>query len=306
LAKVREAGEKEVGLGYWIDTVVGVRNGSSEIVPLVHRLYSQDSADFVSENQELLGSMRRVHCAAEGRGIFVLDRGGDCRSLYKELLKEGSRFRFIIRQRGDRQVLYGGKLRETLQLAQMFKTPYAETLIKEKDGKEKAYFLRFGFLPVRLVEHRERQLWLVAVKGLGQTSLMLLATEPMQRNRKVLWWVVQAYLTRWRVEETIRFIKQSYNLEDIRVRTYQRLKNMAALVLAASFFAAVHIGHKPKLQILALNALNAAQRIFGIPNFCYYGLADGIREVLSKGAQRIMPTKTEQGGLSLQLSLLWS
>lgn len=59
---------------------------------------------------------------------------------------------------------------------------------------------------------------------------MLLTTEPMSRNRKNLWWVVQAYLTRWRVEDTIRFIKQSYNVEDIRVLAYQRLKNMAALV----------------------------------------------------------------------------
>ncbi len=87
----------------------------------------------------------------------------------------------------------------------------------------------------------------------------------MSRNRKILWWIVQAYLTRWRVEDTIRFIRQSYNLEDIRVMTCQRLKNMAALVLAAAFFTAVRIGYKPKIQILALHALNASQRIFGIP-----------------------------------------
>ena len=133
-------------------------------------------------------------------------------------------FRFIIRQRGDRHLVYGGKLRETLRLAESCKTPYGETVIKEKDGKEKGYSIHFGFLPVRLAEHPEKQLWLVVVKGFGQTPLMLLTTEPMKRNRKVLWWAVQAYLTRWRVEETIRFIKQSYNLEDIRVMTYQQLK----------------------------------------------------------------------------------
>jgi hypothetical protein len=61
-------------------------------------------------------------------GIFVLDRGGDRRSLYGELLKEDSEFRFIIRQRGDRHLLSGGKLRETLQLAQSCKTAYGETV----------------------------------------------------------------------------------------------------------------------------------------------------------------------------------
>ncbi len=35
------------------------------------------------------------------------------------------------------------------------------------------------------------------------------------------------------------FIKQSYDFEDIRVPTYNRLKSMATLVLAGSYFAAV-------------------------------------------------------------------
>ena len=55
--------------------------------------------------------------------------------------------------------------------------------------------------------------------------MMLLTDLPMRRNRKVLWWVISAYLTRWPIEEAIRFVKQSYDLEDIRVLTYQRLRN---------------------------------------------------------------------------------
>ncbi len=248
--------------------MVGARPDSSEIIPLVHRLYSQNAEDFVSENHELLDVITKVSHATEGRRIFVVDRGGDRRTLYKQLLREDNPIRFIIRQRGDRHLLYGGKLRETFELAERCKTPYAETVIKQKDGREKAYFIQFGFCPVRLPEHPDKPLWLVVAKGFGAKPLMLLTTEPMSRNRKVLWWIVQAYLTRWRVEDTIRFIKQSYNVEDIRVLTYERLKNMAALVLAAAFFTAVQIGYKPKLQILALHALNAvsvssAFRIFG-------------------------------------------
>ena len=70
-------------------------------------------------------------------------------------------------------------------------------------------------MPVRLPEVPDRKLWLVVVKGLGKKPLMLLTTESMRRNRKVLWWVVEGYITRWRVEDTIRFIKQSYDIEDI-------------------------------------------------------------------------------------------
>ena len=303
LATVRDASAKQRGLGYWVDTIVGVENGSSGIIPLAHRLYSQDAPDFVSENHELLDAMGTVYEATEGRGIFVIDRGGDRRRLYKGLLSAEKAHRFIVRQRGDRHLLYKGKLRETLQLAQNCKTPYVETVIKEKDGKEKAYHIQFGFAPVRLPEHPKRQLWLVVVKGFGQKPLMLLTTEPMRRSRRVLWWIVQAYLTRWRVEDTIRFIKQSYDLEDIRVMTYQRLKNMAVLVLAASFFTAVHIGYRAKMEILALHALEASQRIFGIPDFRYYALADGIKEILTKAGKGTMPRKMPEGGPNQQMAL---
>ena len=57
------------------------------------------------------------------------------------------------------------------------------------------------------------------------------------RTRKALWEVVQGYLTRWRVEDTIRFIKQSYRLEHMRLLDFRRLGNMAALVVAVAYFA---------------------------------------------------------------------
>jgi len=52
-------------------------------------------------------------------------------------------------------------------------------------------------------------------------------------------------------QETFRFIKQSYNLEDIRVMKYQRLKNLVVLVTAAAYFAATFLGQKMKLRICA-------------------------------------------------------
>ncbi len=139
---------------------------------------------------------------------------------------------------------------------------------------------------MRLPEHPDVPLWLVVVRGLGAKPMMLLTNLPMRRNRKVLWWVVSAYLTRWRIEEAIRFIKQSYDLEDIRVLTYERLRNMAVLVNAVAFFTAVVLGTRIKLDILATHLLKVAKRIFGIPDFRLYALADGIREVCARSPRR--------------------
>jgi hypothetical protein len=152
-------------------------------------------------------------------------------------------------------------------------------------------FLHFGFRPVQLPEHAGRKLWLVVLKGFGQKPLMLLTTEAMRLYREIVWWVVSAYMTRWKIEETIRFIKQSYDLEDVRVITYGRLQAIAALVLAASFFASVYLGTRAKLEILPLHVLQATKRIFGIPDFRYHALADCIKEVLSRTGKGILGSK---------------
>ena len=281
LATVRDASEKTIGKGYWMCDVVGCEVGANEITPLAQELWSQDAPDFQSENDQILSLVDRVRKATKYQGILVYDRGGDRREFLVPWTKDSS-CHYVVRQRGDRNLIHRGKAQSGLSLAEACKTPYGETIIKEKNGKETAYFIHFGFVPVRLPEVPDRKLYLVVVKGLGEKPLMLLTTEPMRRNRKVLWWAIKAYITRWRVEDTIRFIKQSYDIEDVRVLTYNRLKNMAVLVLAASYFAAVWLGTTTKLNILAMHAMNAAKRIFGIPDFRYYALADGIKAIFKR------------------------
>ena len=281
LADVRDGSEKIIGKGYWLCDVIGCEVGSNEITPLAQELWSQDAPDFNSENDQVISLVEKVRKATKRQGIILFDRGGDRRELLIPWTKDIT-CRYMIRQRGDRHLLYKRKARSALELADTCKTPYATTILREKEGEERAYFIHFGYLPVRLPECPNRPLWLVVVKGFGDKPLMILTTEPMRRNRKLLWWVVEAYVTRWRVEDTIRFIKQSYDFEDVRVLTYQRLKNMAVLVLCASYFAAVWLGTRTKLNILAMHAMTAAKRLFGIPDFRYYALADGIRNIFKR------------------------
>lgn len=283
LAEVRDGSEKTIGNGYWMCEVVGAETGGSEVVPLAQSLWSQQAPDHVSENDEILKLVRRVYDATDRRGIFVIDRGGDRRELYKELVPGG--YRFLIRQRGDRHLLYKGRKIESMALARTCSLAYAETIVKENKGEEKCYTLEFGFLPVRLPEWPDVRLWLVVVKGFGQEPMLLLTTERMRKSRKVLWWAVESYLTRWKVEETIRFIKQSYDLENIRVLGYDSIRNMAMLVFACFYFVAVWIGAKVKLEILATHVLKAAKRLFGIPDFRYYAISDGIKDILMQAGK---------------------
>ena len=266
-------------------------------MPLVSTLYSQAAPDFVSENAELKTAMAAVSEACEGRGVGVIDRGGDRGELYADLLAAGRSF--VVRQKGDRHLRWGLRTIETARLAADCPLSHATRIVRQENSQEVSCRLDYGCRPVRLPEHPDKPLWLVVVRGLGAAPMMLLTDLPMRRNRKVLWWVVAAYLTRGRIEEAIRFVKQSYDLEDIRVLTSQRLRNMAVLVNAVAFFTAVVLGTRIKLAILATHLVTAAKRLFGIPNFRLYALADGIREICAKSPRRPPPAANAPPQLTL-------
>jgi hypothetical protein len=280
LARVRDGSTGDIADGYWLCQVIAVENEDTAIVPLYSALYSQAAPDFVSENAEIKGAMAAVAEACNGRGVWVIDRGGDRGALYADLLDAGRSF--VIRQKGDRHLHWGFRTIETARLAADCPLSYATHIVREENGKEVRRRLEYGFRPVRLPQRPDVPLSLVVVRGLGEQPMMLLTNLPMRRNRKLLWWVVAAYLTRWRIEEAIRFTKQSYDLEDIRVLTYDRLRNLVVLVNAVAFFTAVVLGTRIKLDILATHLVTAAKRLFGIPNFRLYALADGIREVCAR------------------------
>ncbi len=277
LARVRDGSEGKLRDGYLCCQVVGARRGSAQVVPLYQELYSQEAPDFVSENEEILRAIKRVSRATQGRGTWVIDRGGDREELLKPLLQK--KLTFLIRQRGDRHLRWGRRKLSVQQIAAACRLRYRETIIKENPQEEKVYHLEFGSQRVYFPGF-DQPLSLVVVDGFGAKPMMLLTSMPVTRSRKSLWRVVESYLSRWRVEETIRFIKQSYRLEDIRLLTYERLRSMATLVMAVAYFACVFLGKIVKLKILLQHIYQAAKRIYGIPEFRFYAIADGVKQVL--------------------------
>jgi hypothetical protein len=274
LARVRDGSEGELALGYWMCQVIAAETGERAIVPLYNRLYSQRDPEFRSENREIQEAMDTVDKHTGGRGVWVLDRGGDREDLLSDLMRK--RRRFLVRLKGDRHLRWRGQPRSALELAQGCPMLYLESVIKEEGEKERRLHLEFGFRKVFLPGSQE-PLYLVIVRGFGQEPMMLLTNVEMTKTRARLWWAVESYLTRWKIEETIRFIKQCYQLEDIRLLTYVRLQNMMALVMAVAFFAMAYLGQATKLRVLAGHVFNAARRLFGIPDFRFYALADGIK-----------------------------
>jgi hypothetical protein len=284
LAKVHDGSEEEIGNGYWTCNVVATEVGDNKIVPLVGRLYSADAPEFVSENHEILTVVDMVAGATNKRGIWVIDRGGDRKKLIRPMLQRG--YRFLIRLIGNRILIWAGKEMLVEEIAESCPLPYAETVVKVDDGKEKVYHLEFGYRNVKF-PGKEETLGLLIVRGFGREPMMLLTTEPLRKSRRVLWRFVRAYIRRWAIEETIRYIKQSYELEDVRVLNYRSLQNIMPLVCASAYFAAVLLDTASKLKVMAGYVLKAAKRLFGIPEFHYYCIADGLTSIFARYPGRI-------------------
>ena len=265
--------------GYHGCMVAACRIGGRKTVPLALRLWSSRAPGFKGENDEVLKILKAVYAATGGKGVTVYDRGGDRPAFYGYLIGNGRDF--VIRLTG-RNVLSWRGMHEASDLARECTMRHAHHVTFDSHGRECNVPVSFGAMPVRLPMHPEKELHMVVVKGFGRDPMMLITSLPVSGSFESQWRVVDAYLSRWRVEETIRFVKQSYGFENIRVLSYARIRNMASLVLASAYFATVWIGRHARREVLAEHVKRLGKRLNEVPQFAAYAIADGIRRAFTR------------------------
>jgi hypothetical protein len=276
LAPVRDGSTGEVRSdGYWTMQVLGADVEGEELVPLYGELYSQEAQDFVSENRQILKAIDTVVAVVGQRGIWVIDRGGDRSKIYQGILDR--HLRFVIRMVGQRDLDCRGERKSALSIAQETACLVKREVTLQREGKTQKKLLTLGYQAVQLPGRCE-PLYLVVINGYGEKPMLLLTNLDVPGigvDR-----LLEIYLTRWKCEESYRFIKQSYNVEDIRLLSYTGLRNMIALVQVVFYFVSVELGKKLKLNILLKKVLERAKRFFEIPDFKQYAIADGIHRIL--------------------------
>ena len=230
------------------------------VTPLAQTLFSTNAPGFRSEADEILKLVRRVDTTCGGRGIFALDTVGlfgreelarhspESLAMQRGLPEALARTttRFAVRLPGDYPLLHGRGRITAREIGESCQTPYGLTLYKHQDDADVGLFIHFGAVPAHLPGCRDRPLWLVAVKGLSGTPateadwepFLILTTEPMRRNREVLWRLVWSFLSYWDAIQTNQAIKGHFDFDDIRVLSYDRLRTLGSLVVAASFVEA--------------------------------------------------------------------
>jgi hypothetical protein len=280
LCTIYDGSEHTLGEGYWLAKAVAADVEHKKVIPLYLEAYSQEARGFTSENHQLFKLIDTVSARIGNKGIYAIDRGGDRGKLYDKFLEKAKEKRFVIRLEKSRDLIHKGVKKNCYVLATLLPCPHQTVIIKYEEGKEEKTTVFYNAIPVRL-PGRDYPLFLVVVKGFGKEPMMLLTSCPVNlKVKEAIWRIVEIYLTRWKCEESFRYIKQCYNLEDIRVRHYTSIRNMVVFILAVAYFAAVYLGDNLKLKMLVERIYLVSKRFFGVPTFFNYAIADGLYNLL--------------------------
>lgn len=301
LCKIHDGSEHEIGEGYWLAKAVAADIEHKKVIPLFLEAYSQEAKDFKSENDQLFKVIEMVGAHLGNKGVYAIDRGGDRGKLYEKFLEKKKEKRFVIRLAQKRDLIHKGIRKNCRVLASALPCPHETVIIKYENGKEEKTTVFYNALPVRLPEY-EYPLFLVVVKGFGKAPMMLLTSCPVNlKQKESVWRIVEIYLTRWKCDESFRYIKQCYNLEDIRVRHYTSIRNTVVLILAVAYFAAVYLGDNLRFKMLVERIYLVSKRFFGVPTFFNYAIADGLYNLFfadKTGVDHVLKSKKPEFQLS--------
>jgi hypothetical protein len=107
----------------------------------------------------------------------------------------------------------------------------------------------------------------------------------MTKSSKSLWRVIRQYMTRWQIEETIRYVKQGYGLENARVRKYEAFRNLFAIAQAVVYFATAWLGQYARHGILARHAIRRPNASSARRSSCTTP-SGGVGEILRRHGSR--------------------
>jgi hypothetical protein len=293
LSRVRDgdAGKGVIGNGYWwLNAVMADRDG---ILPVYGEIYSLDyeGRAHTSENSKILSVIDPVH-VVHPKAIYVIDRGGDRYELLQPMIESGKRF--VIRGDAKRSLSLRGDSGRTWNIKEIAKQVECHQQVRSSRGE-------MFMVGIRRVYLKGSPLWLV-VSSRRTGGLCWYLTNVEGGRTTVMKTVMEGYGYRWRVEEYHRQIKQDYSLEDIRLRTYTAIKNMAVLVmLTASFLAA--LPRSLAIMMIAEANLLVHKSLGDIPDYWYYMITAAVVWVLASSVKRSPLPLRIQNYFQLELNL---
>ena len=293
LCGIWDGSEGEAAQGYHLCQVTAANLEHNKIVPLYCEAFSSKEKGYESSTEKITTIISTVIKAIGKHGTWAIDRGGDCNEIIDHFAD--NELGFVTRLKLNRWLIThnknGGEV--FVQAADILKhmtLNMKARITKIDDGKETLINIKFGMKKValqddrdKLKDHPDKWYYVVVIEGFGQQPMVLLTNKKANtEDTNAVYKILEIYLTRWKCDECYRYIKQSYNLEDVRVRSYASIRNLTVLVHAIAYFTSIYMGVNLKLKVMVQKIFILSKRFFGIPSFFNYAMADGIFELLKK------------------------
>jgi hypothetical protein len=220
--------------GYWCWGAYHWDVDRGTLNPLMLRPYSPNQPDFRSENELICRWLWTLRQATAGRGIWLMDRGGDRPEVLSALLRVQKRW--VVRLREDRPLLGpGGRL--------MAAGRWADWALANRGARGNAVTLAVGLPPEQVPQY-----------GTPPNLHLVVPTHTFIRSGKVDRWVLLTcgligrhvgprqvryhYALRWRAEDGKRFLGQVCRAEKFMTRSFLALeRTLWCATLAGGFLA---------------------------------------------------------------------
>jgi hypothetical protein len=218
--------------------------------------------DFISQNNEIEQAFKttcRLYPAYKIR--FVGDAGLDDQKMFAQVGRLAQEFVFHASHLERIVEVYNTRLDrwETEALQDLTNTVLYQATFQvlfRHAGQTRLDTVQLGWFQIRLPEHREQILWVLVVDNPSFEHVLVLITNISLETIPIVQQVYNDWRLRGRIEHGYRFDQeQGLDVEDMRVRTLDRMRRLFAILLLSAQLVFVIAFHWPPKAVLWLRQL---------------------------------------------------
>lgn len=281
LYDIHDGSRHERGKGYLMFCMASV--GKETVKPLYGEMYSttapeyRSSYDITTRGLDMLVEQNKER----NQLTIVADRGYDDEKLYRYYQDKG--LRFITRIRRDRNFMLSGS-----QINRKVDTLYGYTKSRKMqgevihEGRVKEVQLSVAMVRGR-ISNLSTEYTVIVIKSRLFQEPMYLMTNIRVENHQSAYRVYAKYLKRWGIETMYRLMKEKFNLEDMRVLRYKRMRNLFSLMMGSLYLVSkivYTVGNKT--DFLQKQLIRKAKRLRKDGTFLYYSIIDGLKQLVAR------------------------
>lgn len=218
--------------------------------------------DFISQNKEIEEAFQTTCRLYPGHKVrFVGDAGLDDQKMFVQIERLKQEFVFRVGHLERTVEVYNARLDrwETETLQDLTGTvPHQATfqVLFQHAGRTRLDTVQLGWFQIRLPQHPEQLLWVIVIENPHfEQSLALITNVPVETGSLVQQ-IYSDWRLRGRIEHGYRFDQeQGLDVEDMRVRTLDRMRRLFAIVLLSAQMVFLIACHWPPKAVLWLRQL---------------------------------------------------